>query len=95
MGHGMAITVTQCITKQNPVPNHVKNPEYCQQTHDFNGNTVNFHMTCDRNNTQIESSGRMTYTGDSMQGEIKTHQVTSGKAMDSTVDITGQYLGPC
>ena len=94
-GQGMTITTTQCITKKNPVPNHVKTPEYCKQTHDFNGNTVNFHTTCDHNDFKVDASGHMTYTGDTMQGEIKSHEVKNGRSMDSTIEITGQYLGAC
>lgn len=97
-GQEMTVTTEHCITKQNPVPQHLKDPNmanYCQQTHEIDGDTVNFHMTCDHNDFQMESSGSMTYTGDSMQGHIKSHQVKAGKTMDSTINITGQYEGSC
>jgi len=83
------------LTKKNPIPSHAKSMEDCKQTHEINGDTVSFQVTCDRNDFQMESSGTMTYSGDSMQGHIKSHQVRKGKAMDSSIDISGQYLGPC
>jgi hypothetical protein len=97
-GQGVTITATHCITNQNPVPKYIKNKDMedrCQQTHEINGNTVTFHSNCNYNDTQIESSGNMTYSDGSMQGEIKSHQTRAGKTIDSTVDITGQYVGPC
>ena len=97
-GQGMTITTSHCITNQNPVPKYMKNKDMedrCQQTHEINGNTVIFHSTCNYNDTQIESNGNMTYSDDTMQGEIKSHQTHAGKTIDSTVDITGRYVGPC
>ena len=94
-GQGVTISTTQCITKQNPVPKNKYSSAYCQVTHNTNGNVVNFHTTCDHNNMQMESSGSMTYAGDTMQGHIKSHEVVAGKTMDSSIDITGQYAGPC
>jgi Protein of unknown function (DUF3617) len=97
-GQDMAITVTNCLTDQNPVPkykNDAKMNSYCQQTHDFQGNTVHFHMNCNHSNFQMDSSGSMTYEGDSVHGHIKSHEVEDGQPMDSSITITGQYLGAC
>ena len=57
----------------------------------MNGNTVNFHTTCKHDDMQMEATGNMTYTGDSMDGHIKSHESRAGKSMDSTIDITGKY----
>lgn len=97
-GQGMTITVTHCVTMQNPVPHFTKDAKmdnYCQQTHEINGNIINFTMTCNHDNFQMDSKGSMTYMGDTMQGHIKSHQVEGGNPMDTTIDITGQYLGAC
>ena len=97
-GQGMTFTVTHCLTKNNMVPHFSKDSKmdnYCQQTHDIQGNTVNFHTICNHNDFQMDSKGSMTYTGDSMQGHIKSHQVEGGKPMDSNIDVTGQYQGAC
>jgi len=97
-GQDMTVMTTHCITNQNPVPQHLKDmnmENYCQQTHEINGGTVKFHLTCDHDDFQMESSGTMTYAGDSMTGSIKSHEVKAGKTLDSTINITGQYVGPC
>lgn len=94
---GMTVTTTQCLTEKNPVPDHTQAQfkERCQSRHQIVGNTVNFQTTCNYEGSQIESTGNMTYSGGSMKGHIKTHQVASAQAMDTTLDMTGEYLGPC
>ena len=94
----MTVTITHCLTKQSPVPHFTKDDKmakYCQQTHNFQGNTVTFHTSCSHGDLQMDSTGSMTYTGDSMQGHVKSHQVEGGKPIDATINITGQYLGAC
>ena len=91
---GMTTTTTQCITNQNPVPN-AKTSENCQETHEMNGNTINFHVTCNGSDTQMDSTGQVTYNGDSMEGQVKSHQVEHGQSMDASIQITGRYLGSC
>ena len=91
---GLSTTVTQCITNQNPVPD-AKMPKNCKQTHSMNGHTVDFHVTCNSPDMQMDSTGHVTYTGDSMAGQINSHEISKGKSTDVTIDISGKYLGPC
>ncbi len=91
---GITTTVTQCVTAQNPVPD-TKLPANCQETHEMNGNVVNFHVACNNKDLQLDSTGHVTYNGDSMDGVVKSHQASEGKSMDATIQITGKYLGPC
>ena len=94
-GSVVTVTSTQCLTKQNPVPNHLKEHSACRETHEMKGDTVTFHMTCDQNDSQMESTGSATYSGDNMRGAVKSHMVRPNGIMDSTVNITGKYSGPC
>ncbi len=95
-GQGMTTTVTHCVSKQNPVPRYSKeDQDDCQHTNDISGNKVHFHTVCNRDDMQMDATGEMTYTGDSMEGHIKSHMVKAGRSMNSVVDITGQYIGPC
>ena len=81
-GQGMTMTITQCMTKENPVPKHSHETEdHCKTTHEMDGNTVKFSSTCDFNDMKMDSSGEMTYTGDTMQGHIKSHQVRGGGSL--------------
>jgi hypothetical protein len=97
-GGGLKTTITQCITNANPVPkmDKGKDSNACEQTHDINGNTVTFHSICKDKDGQIEMNGKMTFTGETMEGQMKSHQVNpGGQATDATIDLSGKYLGPC
>lgn len=91
---GMTTTVTQCMTGSNPVPNP-KTAENCKETHDISGDTVNFHVTCDSRAVKVDSTGHVTYMGDSMQGEIKSRQEGQGVPSEVNIKISGKYMGPC
>jgi len=95
-GGDLKATTTQCITNNNPVPD--MSPEKknsCQQTHNVRGNTVTFHSVCKEPDGQIEVNGEMTFTEDTMKGQMKSHQVRKGEAIDTTIEMSGKYLGPC
>ena len=87
---GITTTVSQCISNQNPVPD-MSSGKDCQETHTIDGNTVNFEVVC----SDGKSSGQVTYQEDSMNGVIKSHEMVEGKETDVTIEIKGQYEGPC
>ena len=89
-GMGMSTTKVQCITNDKPVP-QAKGQEDCRQTHTAKGNTIDFEVICD----DSRSTGQVTYKNDSMKGTIKSTQTGHGQQQNMTVDISGQYLGPC
>ena len=86
--NGMTTTIAQCITNDNPVP---ETQENCRQTHTQSGNTVNFETICN----DSTSAGQVTYEGDSMRGTVHSHVTVAGRETNSTIEITGQYIGPC
>lgn len=90
----MTMTMTQCLTEENPVPDS-KMPKTCKQTHSVRGDTVTYQASCKDRNFEAETKGKMTYKGDTMKGESRTRQVVQGKTMDTLVKIDGKYLGPC
>lgn len=89
-GMGMSTTTTQCISNDNPVP-EAKNEENCKETHTINGNTVNFEVVC----AKSRSTGKITYKNDSMKGTIQSTSTENGQEKNVTLDISGQYVGPC
>ena len=89
-GGGMSTTITQCLTNDNPVPD-ANNQEDCEQTHSINGNTVNFEVVCETS----RSTGQVTYNNDNMQGSITSTSTENGHETTSTIDISGEYVGPC
>ena len=91
---GITTTVKQCISSTKPVPD-LPSAENCQETHAINGNTVKFEVACSGKGGEMKSSGQMTYTGETMEGTIESHQMEHGRAVDATIEVTGKYLGPC
>lgn len=89
-GMGMTMKSSQCITNDHPVPQRDEQKD-CQETHSIKGNTVQFDVVC----SDSTSSGQVTYKNDSMNGTIKTTQTEHGKATNATINISGQYEGPC
>ena len=89
-GAGMTVQSSQCMTNDNPVPKRDEQKD-CQETHSINGTTVQFNVVC----PDSTSNGHVTYTNDSMKGAITTTHTERGKATTATLDISGQYEGPC
>jgi len=83
---GMTTTVTQCMTKDDPVPESKQN-KACKSTHSTKGNTVSFTTSC----PDGDSTGKITYQNDSMKGIINSHSAGG----DATIEISGKYVGPC
>jgi len=93
---GIKTTATQCITNNNPVPDmNAGKKNTCRETHQIRGNTVTFHSVCKEPDGQVEVDGEMTFTEDTMKGQIKSHQLREGEAVDTTIEMSGKYLGPC
>jgi hypothetical protein len=89
-GGGMTTTQTQCITNDNPVP-EASSEDNCTETHNINGNTVNFEVNCNTSH----SSGKVTYNNESMKGTIDATQTENGQERNMKIDISGKYMGPC
>ena len=89
-GAGMSATRTQCLTNDNPVPK-ASNEDNCKETHAVKGNTINFETVCNTSH----SSGQVTYKNDSMKGTISSTQTENGRETNATIDISGEYVGPC
>ena len=89
-GMGMTTTVSQCITNDNPVPEN-ESDEDCQTTHSIDGNTVNFESIC----SDSKSTGSVTYEEESMHGTIRSQGTADGNTESVTIEINGQYEGPC
>ncbi len=87
---GITTTITQCVSSDNPVP-AMENDEDCEETHTIDGNTVKFEMVC----KSSKSTGAVTYNDDAMEGQIQSQQIENGKEVNATIELSGQYLGPC
>ena len=89
-GQGMTVSSSQCITNAHPVPQR-QEQKGCHETHAITGNTVHFDVVC----ADTTSSGDVTYDNDSMHGRMTSTHTEHGRPMTATIDVHGQYEGPC
>ena len=93
---GMSIppmTVSQCITKDNAVPQtNSPGQEDCKVS-DIKtiGSTVSWSVTCGEQAGNMKSKGKITYQGDRFEGEMTTTHM----GMVMVTEMSGRRTGPC
>jgi len=88
---GLPIRYSNCLTKQNIVPQHTKLSCTLSAVKKI-GNTVSWTMTCEKEN--VVSDGRVIYAGTTFDGALNI-TTTNGKKQTFRNILKGQYLGPC
>ncbi len=90
------VSVTQCMTEQDPVPAKSAGGESCQvQDLKVEGNTASWKMKCNQPGGEAEGTGQITYHGDRFEGTSKTSVGPPEANMLVTTRITGRRIGPC
>lgn len=91
-----ARTMTKCLTEQKPLPNISFGDENCEiEDTQTEGNTVSFKMVCEQQGMESESSGEMTFKGDSLEGTTQTKLGPSAKGITVISKIAGRRIGEC
>ena len=89
-------TVTQCLDKQNPVPNANPDSHGCTITDmETKGNTITYTMTCNQQGMAIKSTGRMTFNSDNFEGSARTVMGPQAGGMTMTTKLKGRRIGKC
>jgi hypothetical protein len=91
-----AQTMVQCMTEQDPVPRASADAEGCKVT-DMNtrGNTVTYTIVCEQQGTKTESTGEVTFSGDTFEGKSTTKMGPAAGGMSVTVRMKGKRIGSC
>ena len=93
-----ATTTRTCISKDDMVPKpgaQKGQPQECKMKEQkVSGDTVTYDMECTSKGGTTEISGKMTYTGDAMEGS-STMKVSGPNSMEITSKVTGKYIGQC
>ena len=92
-------TTRTCMSRNDavPKPSAPKGQEQECKIKDQNisGNTVTYSMECKgKDGSTTEISGKMTYSGDAMEG-TSTMKMSGPVAMEMSSKMTGKYVGPC
>ena len=87
-----AMTHTQCITKENAVPDSSQPDQECKiiENH-VDGDIVTWQMQCDTPEGKAEATGEITYTGNTFKGVIKMKM----QGMEMLQKLTGKRIGDC
>ena len=85
---------TQCITKNDLVPQSSQPGQECKITETkVIGNTVTWTMQCKTQGGEMKGTGKITYSGDSFEGTIIISMPQAN--MKITTHISGKRIGDC
>nr|WP_320051114.1 DUF3617 family protein [uncultured Desulfuromonas sp.] len=86
---------TTCLTQEDliPRPGMEKEKNGCEVTsHEVDGDTVTWTITCQGDNGTMVSDGSITYSGDTFSGRIVTNLPGAGETEQI---LTGKRIGDC
>jgi len=87
-------THTQCITKDDLVPQKAQPGQECQATDvQYKGNTVTWKIECSGQSGVMTGTGGITYNGDSFVGQVEI--TMPGQGMKMTTHMKGRRIGDC
>lgn len=85
---------TQCITKNDLVPQSSRPGQECKITETkVIGNTVSWTMQCKTQGGEMKGTGKITYSGDSFKGTMIMSMPQAN--MKITSHISGKRIGDC
>jgi hypothetical protein len=88
---------TQCLTKKDLVPQKKEKNQDCKTIkQEIFGNTVSWVIQCKDKSGVTDSTGKLTYKGDSFAGTM--HNVTTdtkGAKSESNMQMSGKRTGDC
>ena len=87
-----AVKHTQCLTSKDNVPQNKEHNQDCKiKNTDVQGNTVTWEMHCVSEGKPMKSIGKITYKGDTFEGETKMEM----DGMNMTQHMSGRRIGNC
>ena len=88
------VTHTQCVTMESLVPQSDAASQECEMSEvNVDGNTVSWKIICAGQNGEMEGTGKITYSGDTMEGTMDL--VIAGAGMHVKNTIRGKRIGEC
>ena len=84
----------QCLTNNDLVPNNSQQGQECKITQTtIVGNTVRWTIQCKSQGEEMKGNGKITYSGNSLEGTIK--MIMSQANMEMISHISGHRIGNC
>lgn len=91
------MTYTQCLTQKDMVPQKKEKNQDCKTIkNEIVGNTVSWAIQCKDKNGVTDSTGKITYKGNSFAGTVHTITMDKkGAKSESTMQMSGKRTGDC
>ncbi|MCK9417876.1 MAG: DUF3617 domain-containing protein [Nitrospirae bacterium] len=91
------VSYTQCLTKKDMIPQKKEKNQDCKTIkNEIVGNTVSWVMQCKDKNGVTDSTGNITYKGNSFVGTVHTEMMEKkGSKSESTLQMSGKRTGDC
>lgn len=91
------VNYTQCLTKKDMVPQKKEKNQDCTMiSNQMVGDTVTWVMQCKDKNGVTDSTGKITYKGNSFDGTMHTvTKDTKGTKSESNLQMSGKRIGDC
>ncbi len=87
-----SFTHTSCLTKEKAVPQTAESGCTIKDVK-TQGNTITWTVVCMEGKST--STGKVTYTGSTMDGVVETSVKTNGETMKMKSTMKGKRIGPC
>lgn len=90
------ITFRQCMQEEESMAQQSSENSGCTMLEQQKtGDTLSWKVRCDSEQGRADISGRLTWSGDSMQGTTTMTTDQGGQQMSITTRMQGKRLGPC
>ena len=98
MGAPRSHTTTQCLNESGVSPSTLMK-DMAQGCELLNSNTssnsMDWKVKCQQEGGEMTGDGRVSSTGDTLQGGMNMKMSFNGQAMDMSVEWTGKHIGAC
>ena len=84
-------TFTTCLSQKDYVPKDTEQKDCSMKEMKIDGNTVNWEVVC----KDSSGKGRVTYAGNTFDGEIEMMMKDGAKEMNAKMTMKGKHIGPC
>lgn len=90
------VTVKQCLTQKDPVPNQSSAGQECRITDmKTEGNTVSWAMECTQQGNSMQGKGSMIFQGDRFKGKSEMKMGPEAGNMLIITHTEGKRIGAC
>lgn len=90
---------SQCLTQKDLVPNTAGKNQSCKMTDQkISGDTITYKVTCaEKDGSTSTGEGKITYSGSSFQGTVKTTVTdkAGNTTSSSSMTLNGRRVGDC